>query len=137
MKKKYVIRGMMESHPLFRAGRTRIQVAFTGGHLCNGGTTPAQFETADAVIQRVIEDSLLFKSGKIILDSEEPDSGDGIPAHTDRDGKKRSFGSFQAAQDWLRFQHRLPLTAILTPDDLLREARILGLEIEITDSKKD
>ena len=65
IKKRYEVRGMMEWHPVFRAGRTRLQVSFTGGHLCGGACTPAAYETSDSVVQAVIEASAAFRSGRI------------------------------------------------------------------------
>ena len=77
MKKRYDVRGMMEWHPEFRVGRTRLQVSFTGGHLCGGACTPASFETSDAVVQKVIEDSAAYRSGLIsigmVMDDGHPD----------------------------------------------------------------
>lgn len=67
MRKRYEVRGMMEWHPLFEAGRARLHVAFTGGHLGDGCSVPAAFETGDPVVQRVIESSKEFRSGRIRL----------------------------------------------------------------------
>lgn len=72
MKKRYEVRGMMEWHPVFNVGRTRIAVSFTGGHLCGGGTTPAVFETDNPVVQAVIENSDAFRSNRIRLAWVEP-----------------------------------------------------------------
>lgn len=71
MKKIYEVRGMMEWHPMFVAGRARIQVSFTGGHLGEGCVTPARYETSDAVVQRVIENSASFRKGRIRLACQE------------------------------------------------------------------
>lgn len=67
MKKRYEVSGMMEWHPVFNIGRTRMRVPFTGGHLCGGGITPATYETSDPVVQAVIEDSAAFRSKRIRL----------------------------------------------------------------------
>lgn len=67
MKKRYEVRGMMEWHTVFAAGRSRIRVSFIGGHLCGGGSTPAVYETSDPVVQKVIERSGAFRSGRIRL----------------------------------------------------------------------
>ncbi len=67
MKKLYEVRGMMEWHPMFAVGRARIQVAFTGGHLGDGCCTPAKYVTSDPVVQRVIESSVHFRTGRIKL----------------------------------------------------------------------
>lgn len=66
-KKRYEVRGMMEWHPVFVAGKARVQVSFTGGYLGDGCSTPARFETADEVVQRVIENSDAFRKGRIRL----------------------------------------------------------------------
>lgn len=75
LRKKYEVRGMMEWHPAFKVGRSHIQVSFTGGHLCSGGCTPASFETADPVVQKVIEASSAFKCGRISVGMEQKIAG--------------------------------------------------------------
>ncbi len=65
--KRYEVEGMMEWHPVFKVGRSRLQVSFTGGHLCGGACTPASFTTSDPVVQTVIERSAAYKSGRIRL----------------------------------------------------------------------
>lgn len=67
MKKRYEVKGMMEWHPMFVAGRARVRVSFTGGHLGEGCVSPARFETSDPVVQRLIEKSAAFRSGRIRL----------------------------------------------------------------------
>lgn len=57
----------MEWHPVFKAGRSRLQVSFTGGHLCGGACTPASFETEDPVVQAIIEGSKAFNTGRITI----------------------------------------------------------------------
>ena len=42
-------------------------VKFTGGTLSGYGITPAKYTTSDEVIQKMIENSPHFRSGKIIL----------------------------------------------------------------------
>ncbi len=64
---------MMEWHPVFKVGRSRLRVSFTGGHLCGGACTHASFTTSDPVVQAVIEHSEAYKNDKIIcITPEEP-----------------------------------------------------------------
>lgn len=42
-----------------------LRVRFTGGSLSGYGVTPATFTTSNPVVMRMIEDSHLYKSGKI------------------------------------------------------------------------
>lgn len=69
MKKRYVVAGMMEWYPIFKVGRMRLQLSFTGGHLCGGASTAASYETSDPVVQKVIESSAEFRNGRIKLAS--------------------------------------------------------------------
>ncbi|MBO5445672.1 MAG: hypothetical protein J5995_10085 [Muribaculaceae bacterium] len=80
MKKRYEVSGMMEWHPVFCIGRTRMRVSFTGGHLCGGGTTPASYETDDPVVQAVIEGSAEFRRKRIRLawSRPEPDNRENV-----------------------------------------------------------
>lgn len=73
MRKTYEVRGMMEWHPMFKAGRTRIRVSFQGGHMCAGGATAATYATSDPVVQAVIERSEAFRKGKIRLAASRPE----------------------------------------------------------------
>ncbi len=76
-RKRYEVMGMMEWHPEFMVGKTRLQISFTGGHLCSGAHTPAVFETADPVVQKIIERSEAFRSRRIRIGAkvEIPDDG--------------------------------------------------------------
>ncbi len=65
--KTYEAPGMMEWHPVFVVGRTRLQLPFVGGHFCGGATCAATFQTSDPVVQKIIENSVAFKSDKIVL----------------------------------------------------------------------
>lgn len=58
-------------------GKGHMRVEFTGGVLTSYGNTPAKFSTDDKFKQTVIENSHLFKSGRIVLI--------GAPVETDQD----------------------------------------------------
>lgn len=130
MKKRYEVAGMMEWHPMFRAGRTRIQVSFTGGHLCGGACTAASCEVADEVVQKVIENSQAFRSGRIRL------------AHTwEEDIKERvatapslsemQFESLDLAADFLQFQKGVSLDRLSNEKAIMNEARNVGISLKI------
>ena len=58
-----------------KVGAAKIKVHFTGGALTAYGVTPAEYTTENAFIQKVIETSSDFKSGRILKVREvgEPD----------------------------------------------------------------
>ncbi len=56
---------MMEWHPVFVVGRTRLQLPFVGGHFCGGASCAATFQTSDRVLQEIIENSEAYISGRI------------------------------------------------------------------------
>ena len=58
---------MMEWHAVIPIGKSSMCVKFTGGTLSGYGITPAKYTTSDEVIQKMIENSPHFRSGKIIL----------------------------------------------------------------------
>lgn len=66
-KKVYGVPGMMEWHAVIPIGKSSMCVKFTGGTLSGYGITPAKYTTSDEVIQKMIENSPHFRSGKIIL----------------------------------------------------------------------
>lgn len=65
--KTYAVYGLIEFHCSVNAGVLRIPVEFTGGHVSAYGVTPAEFSTADPVLQRAIESSPHFRSGRIVV----------------------------------------------------------------------
>lgn len=75
--KTYGVRGLMEWICNIPVGKGHMRVEFTGGVLTSYGNTPAKFSTDDKFKQTVIENSHLFKSGRIVLI--------GAPVETDQD----------------------------------------------------
>ena len=146
----------MEWHPEFRVGRTRLQVSFTGGHLCGGAATPASFETSDPVVQAVIERSAPFRRGRIRLGGEthsEPSScaaKDSVadmphgraphmalaaqpaipdPPHTGL--TVMEFDDIDKASDFLQHEKGIDLDRLITPEQCHEEARRLGLQLKL------
>lgn len=76
-KKTYGVSGLMEWHAMVPAGGARLHIHFAGGALTGYGVTPAEYSTDDLLIQRIIESSDYFKTGKItILRTIEVDGND-------------------------------------------------------------
>ena len=123
-KKRYEVRGMMEWHPEFAAGRTRVRVSFTGGHLCGGCVTPAVFETSDPVVQAVIERSEAFSSKRIRLapGCRPMERGQKAPV-------KMDFNNLETATEMLHYDKGVPLSQLMDEESCIREGRKLGLEI--------
>ncbi len=70
MKKKiktYGVRGLMEWVCSIPVGKSHMRIEFTGGVLTSYGNTPAKFVTKDLLQQAIIENSDLFKKGRIVL----------------------------------------------------------------------
>lgn len=66
-RKTYGVRGLLEWKMTLRAGKARIKVAFTGGSMGGNGVVPAKYVTDNPAIQRLIEDSKHFRSGRVYL----------------------------------------------------------------------
>ena len=140
MRKKYEVRGMMEWHPEFKVGKTRIKVSFTGGHLCGGASTPAVFETSDPVVQTVIEKSAAFRSGKIrlgaIVESKDPEIPNRNNGSKDADIPPDpspvkefvlEYDDIEEVYDFLQHQKGVPLERLCSPDSCQTEAKRLGI----------
>ena len=68
MKKKritYGVYGMMEYQALIKIGKATLKVQFTDGSITAYGQNPAQFTTADFIVQHAIENSSDYKRGRI------------------------------------------------------------------------
>lgn len=66
-KKTYGVSGLMEWQARIHCGKAVIVVPFTGGTLTGYGVSPAEYTTDNVVVQRVIEGSDYFRSGRIRL----------------------------------------------------------------------
>lgn len=67
MNKTYGVRGLTEWTALLPAGKARLAVTFTGGTASGYGESPALFSTDSPAVQKVIEESGYFRSGRIFL----------------------------------------------------------------------
>ncbi|MDE7419441.1 MAG: hypothetical protein K2N35_04460 [Muribaculaceae bacterium] len=136
-RKKYEVSGMMEWHPEFKVGRTRLQVSFTGGHLCNGGNTPASYETSDPVVQAVIERSAAFRSGKIRVGKEVDISDSEVDAFDSAESKEESqvaekgfvfeYSDINEVYSFLEDMKGVPAARLCTPESYAVEAKKLGI----------
>lgn len=68
-RKTYYVDGLMELQfdlPLpAGAYRKSVRVEFTGGHFTGYGMSAAHFTTDDEVVQKLLEQTRLYKSGRI------------------------------------------------------------------------
>lgn len=126
---------MMEWHPVFVAGKARIRVSFTGGHLCSGGNTAASYETDDPVVQKVIENSAQFRSGKIrnvrrnaplSMQKENNPGGE-----SGNELKEMKFATIGQAEDFLTREKGVSPLVLVSDDATLRTAESLGIKIVI------
>lgn len=62
----YGVPGLVDWVAQIKAGAATVKVHFIGGALTSYGVTPAEYTTANPFIQKVIEQSSHFKSGRII-----------------------------------------------------------------------
>ena len=67
IRKTYGVSGLMDWTTQIKAGKGSVSVHFTGGALTAYGVTPAKYSTSNPFFQSVIENSKLFKSGRIEL----------------------------------------------------------------------
>lgn len=157
MIKRYEVSGMMEWHPVFNIGRTRMRVSFTGGHLCGGGTTPAAYETADPVVQMVIENSAAFRSKRIRLASsrlapcenstavatatplthhatialEASHSAATPKREQEKELTTMEFENLEEVSDYLHFKRQIPTSRLIDLASCKHEALKIGIEIKL------
>lgn len=126
----------MEWHPEFRVGRGRLQVSFTGGHLCGGASTPASYETADPVVQKVIEGSAAFRSGRITMvtmETAEPESAEAHTAVRMAAPRKEcvfEYRNIDDISDFLQFEKGVALDRLSSEEKCFAEAERLGVTLK-------
>ena len=123
----------MEWHPEFHAGRTRVKVSFTGGHLCGGATTAASYETSDPVVQKVIESSDAYRSGRIRVAAVVDDARASVstPAPRKTSMTLMEFADIDTASDFLQHEKGLFLDDLISREQCVAEAAKLGIELKI------
>lgn len=67
MTKTYGARGMLDWQMALNAGGAIIKICFSGGSMGPNGVIPAKYSTDNAAIQRMIEKTGYFRSGKIFI----------------------------------------------------------------------
>lgn len=66
-RKTYGARGLIEWQIALQTGGVILRILFTGGSIGNYGVLPARYTTDNEVIQKLIEESPHFKSGRVYL----------------------------------------------------------------------
>ena len=67
MKKRitYEIHGQIERNCYFRIGKALVRIEFSGGSINSTGVYPAFYVTENALFQKAIENSEIFRNGEI------------------------------------------------------------------------
>lgn len=67
MKKRitYEIHGQIERNCYFRIGKALVRIEFSGGSINSTGVYPAHYVTENALFQKAIENSEIFRNGEI------------------------------------------------------------------------
>lgn len=65
--KTYGINGLLEWHGIIESGSIKLKVSFVNGSVTANGVAPASFTTKNELIQAVIENSEMFKTGRIYV----------------------------------------------------------------------
>lgn len=73
--KTYGIDGLLEWHGVIESHGVKMKVDFTNGSLTAVGVAPATFTTKNELTQHIIENSDMFKSGRIHLTMSTPIPG--------------------------------------------------------------
>jgi len=127
MKKIYEVKGMMEWHPIFAVGRARIQVSFTGGHLGDGCCTPAKYASSDPVVQRVIEGSVHFRTGRIKLATIFDEPASETPVRL----IDMEFDDYMKAALFLQDEKGVDKKLLTENDSIVSEAKKCGIHLII------
>ncbi|MBD5205346.1 MAG: hypothetical protein HDS71_02635 [Bacteroidales bacterium] len=63
---RYGVYGLSEWVALIPAGQAKLRVCFAGGETSGYGRVPASFVTRDRSLALLIENSIYFKTGRIV-----------------------------------------------------------------------
>lgn len=71
IKKTYAARGLLDWQLALNVGGAIIRICFSGGSMGSNGVVPAKYVTENPAIQRIIEETDQYKSGRIFVYSAE------------------------------------------------------------------
>ncbi len=109
----------------------RLQVAFTGGHLCGGAVTAASFETADPVVQKIIERSAAYQQNRIVVGATYEDEE--APAESEQSTSSVSvleYSNEEEIRDHLHYMKGVPLESLCNEGACFAEADRLGVKLK-------
>ncbi|MBO7280546.1 MAG: hypothetical protein J6V00_05205 [Bacteroidaceae bacterium] len=136
-KKTYGVKGLIEWHALIPFGKSAMSVKFTGGTLSGYGISPAKFTTSDKIAQSVIENSALFKSGKIMLMAVYEEPGDKAGALADKKAETKvklyevKVASIDDAKEYLMEKFKISWTKLRTQDAIMQAGKANGVQFII------
>ena len=147
VRKTYGIRGLLEYSAVFRAGKAKLSVQFSGGTFSGYGTKPATYTTDNPVKQAIIENSPEFKNGRIFLysqegkdeteEKEEKPSGDKKDEDETAAGQKAEaektvvgVSDLQSAKDYLADKCGVQRGTLKTKQSIIDTAKVHGIEFE-------
>ncbi len=131
----------MEWRGNFHLGKAIVVIDFTGGTFSGMGQTPATFTTSDPALQKIIEESGHFRSGRVkrilsIFDRLEEAS---TKNRTKTAQKPHIYQAADAndAADWLEQQAGLPTDGITDSAGLTELAARNGITLLIEKTEKN
>lgn len=77
-KKTYAARGLLDWQMALNVGGAILRICFSGGSMGINGVIPARYTTDNEALQRIIENTPQFNSGRIFLLHEETVKKDSI-----------------------------------------------------------
>lgn len=90
MTKKYGIKNTSECVIRIPVGKTEVVCNFADGNLQSREPIPASYTTNNPIIQHVIENSSMFKGGKIFLMAEYDNGGEEVPVKAEPEKPKKA-----------------------------------------------
>jgi hypothetical protein len=145
VRKIYGIRGLLEYSAVFRAGKAKLSVQFSGGTFSGYGTKPATYTTDNPVKQAIIENSPEYKEGRIFLYSQDGDDETEEKEETSSVDKKDETATgqkaeaektvvgvsdLQSAKDYLADKCGVQRGTLKTKQSIIDTAKVHGIEFE-------
>lgn len=135
--KKYGIRNTSECVIRIPRGKTAVVCNFTDGNLQSREPIPASYTTDNPIIQHIIENSDMFKGGKIFLMTEYDNAGEAEPVKVEAAKPKKaksrkakvneSVTTFGEAVTALMMEDGVAVSELGSIESCLRVAEELGI----------
>lgn len=137
--KVYGMNGLLEWHGIVTANGVKMKVDFTNGSVTAFGVAPATFATRNELTQFILENSDMYKSGRIRIvqmvqedtpaEEEAPEQAPAEAEAQTQEYVEKKFACGDDAKAYLMEEHGFPISHLRNKSQMEAAAAQVGIKI--------